>query len=151
MMYCTRRPCILSTIMFVSTDTRFLNIGWDDVRTVAEMPKTWPISYFPHLSHRCQRLAIINICKSLQYNERNILKNIPNMWVSTEEEKVINLRQESANSVPCGQDSAVEELMTPSADTSSGITSKFRADIRKGNACLNCQQHSLMRNYGDFE
>ena len=35
-----------------------------------------------------------------------------------------------------------------SADTSSGITSKFRADIRKGN---NRQQHNLMRNYGDFE
>ena len=108
-------------------------------------------SVISHIFRIVARLAIINICKSLQYNERNILKNIPNMWVSTEEEKVINLRQESANSVPCGQESAVEELMTPSADTSSGITSKFRADIRKGNTCLNCQQHSLMCNYGDFE
>jgi len=126
-------------------------MGWDDVRTVAEMPKTLGQLAISHIFHIAARLAIINICQSLQYNERNTLKNIPNMWVSTEEEKVINLRQESANSVPCGQDSAVEELMTPSADTSSGITSKFKADIRKGNTCLNCQQHSLMRNYGDFE
>jgi len=40
---------------------------------------------------------IFPICGSAQIKERK--------------EKVINLRQESANSVPCGQDSAVEELM----------------------------------------
>ena len=43
-------------------------------------------------------------------------------------EKKVNLRQESTNSVPCGQESAVEEPMIPGANTRSGITSKFRAD-----------------------
>ena len=54
-------------------------------------------------------------------------------------EKVINLRQESANSVPCGQDSAVEEPMIPGANTSSGITSKLSAGAKGENTCLNRQ------------
>jgi len=54
-------------------------------------------------------------------------------------EKVVNLRRESANSVPCGQESAVEELMISGADTRAVITSKFMAKIRGGNTCLNRQ------------
>jgi len=46
-------------------------------------------------------------------------------------DKALNLRQESTNSVPCGQERAVEELVIPGADTRSGITSKFR-DRYKG-------------------
>jgi len=51
--------------------------------------------------------------------------------ISERKEKIVNLRQESTNSVPCGQESAVEEPMIPGADTSPGITSKFRADTTK--------------------
>ena len=52
-------------------------------------------------------------------------------------EKKVNLRQESTNSVPCGQESVVEELMIPGFKARSGIISKFRADARGENTCLN--------------
>jgi len=54
-------------------------------------------------------------------------------------EEVFNLRKESKNSVSCGQEKAVEELVIPGADTRTGMTNKFRADARGENTCLNRQ------------
>jgi len=53
--------------------------------------------------------------------------------------EVLNLRKESTNSVPCGHEDAVEELMIFGAGTRTGMTNKFRADARRENTCLNCQ------------